>query len=60
MQDRMEEDRLNLLSQEERVWFSNRERELHEYRKLMEIQQSEFDAFRKRIKEEQLDVTARV
>lgn len=54
MQDRMEEDRLNSLSRDERTRFSNRERELHEYRELMEMQQREFDAFRKRAKEEQL------
>jgi hypothetical protein len=40
----MEEDRI-----------SNRERELHEYRRLIEHQQSEFDAYRKRVKEEQLE-----
>lgn len=54
MQDRMEEDRLNTLSREERARLSSRERELHEYRELMEMQQREFDTFRKRAKEEQL------
>lgn len=54
MQERIEEDRFNSLSREERARFSNRERELHEYRELMEMQQREFDAFRKRAKEEQL------
>ena len=44
MQDRMEEDRI-----------SNRERELREYRVLIEQQQSEFDAYRKRVKEDQLE-----
>lgn len=54
MQDRMEEDRLNTLSREAQARLSSRERELHDYRELMEIQQREFDAYRKRAKEEQL------
>lgn len=54
MQDRMEKDHINSLSREDRESFSNRERELHEYRELMEIQQREFDAYRKRAKEEQI------
>lgn len=54
MQERMEEDRINSLSREAQARLSNRERELHDYRELMEIQQREFDAYRKRAKEEQL------
>jgi hypothetical protein len=50
----MEEDRLKSLRQEAQARLSNRERELHDYRELMEIQQTEFDAYRKRAKEEQL------
>lgn len=54
MQDPMEEDRLKSISREAQARLSNRERELHEYRELMETQQREFDAYRKRAKEEQL------
>lgn len=54
MQDRIEEDRINSLARDERARFSNRERDLQEYRDLMEHQQREFDAYRKRAKAEQL------
>ncbi len=54
MQDRMEEDRLRAMAKEERARFSSRERELAEYRELLEVQQREFDAYRKRVQEEQL------
>ena len=54
MQDRMEEDRLKSMSREAQARLSSRERELHDYRELMETQQREFDAYRKRAKEEQL------
>ncbi|XZG70386.1 hypothetical protein ACTSKR_00615 [Chitinibacteraceae bacterium HSL-7] len=50
----MEEDRLRSITKEERARLASRERELHEYRVLMETQQREFDAYRKRAKEEQL------
>ena len=49
MQDRIEEDRM----EEDRI--SNRERELHNYGRLIGQQQSEFDDYRKRVKEEQLE-----
>ncbi len=54
MQDRMEEDRVRALNREEHVRYSSRERELNEYRNLLEMQQREFDAYRKRAQEEQL------
>lgn len=54
MQDRMEEDRIRALNREEHVRYSSRERELNEYRELLETQQREFDAYRKRAQEEQL------
>lgn len=54
MQDKMEEDRVRALNRDEYVRFSSRERELNEYRELLEIQQREFDAYRKRAQEEQI------
>jgi hypothetical protein len=54
MQDRMEEDRIRALNREEHVRYSSRERELNEFRELLEVQQREFDAYRKRAQEEQL------
>lgn len=54
MQDRMEDDRVRALNREEHVRYSSRERELNEYRELLEVQQREFDAYRKRAQEEQL------
>lgn len=38
MQERMEEDRIRTLNREEHVRFSSRERELKEYRELLEMQ----------------------
>lgn len=54
MQERMERDRLaeRVLEEEER--FSARERELMHYRELIQRQEHELDAYRKRLKEEQL------
>lgn len=54
MQDRMEESRIQGLAQEERARLSARERELQEYREIIEHQARELDAYRKRLKEEQL------
>lgn len=54
MQERMEEDRIRTLNRDEHVRFSSRERELNEYRELLEMQQREFDSYRKRAQEEQL------
>lgn len=54
MQDRMEEDHIKTFTREENARFSSRERELKEYRELLEIQQREFDSYRKRAQEEQL------
>jgi len=42
------------LAQEDRLRMTSRERELHEYRERMELQQRDFDAHRRRAKEEQL------
>jgi hypothetical protein len=50
----MEEDRIRALNREEHVRYSSRERELNEFRELLEVQQREFDAYRKRAQEEQL------
>lgn len=54
MPESIEGDRVRTLNRDEYVRFSSRERELNEYRELLEIQQREFDAYRKRAQEEQL------
>ena len=52
MQDRVEADRIHARNRDEHVRHSNSE--LNEYRKMLEMQQREFDAYRKRAQEEQL------
>lgn len=54
MQERMDEDRIRTLNRDEHSRYSSRERELNEYRELLEIQQREFDSYRNRAQEEQL------
>lgn len=60
MQDRMEESRRQMLEEEknERLSAQERlsahERELREYRALMDLQENEFGAYRSKLKEEQL------
>lgn len=54
MQDRMEESRLQKVAQEERERLSMHERELREYRDLIGIREQEFDAYRAKLKQEQL------
>ena len=50
----MEESRLKKLAQDERERLSVHERELREYRALLSLQEQEFDAYRSKLKEEQL------
>lgn len=47
------DNRLHKLSVDEQMHFSNREREIQEYREMMEKQQREFDSYRHRAKQEQ-------
>lgn len=54
MQDRIEESKHRMSAQEERARFFAREKELLEYREMIEMQQKEFDEYRKRTQEEQL------
>ena len=54
MQERMGEDRVRDLTRDDHARFSSRERELNEYREILESQQRQFDAYRKRAQEEQL------
>lgn len=53
MQERMEESRLPNLAKEGLARYSARERELSDYRELLETQQREFDDYRRRSQEEQ-------
>ncbi|WP_169633211.1 hypothetical protein [Acidovorax sp. SRB_24] len=50
----MEEDRIRSMKDDEYARLTNRKKELTEYREMLEIQQYEFDTYRKRAKEEQL------
>lgn len=54
MQDRMEESRLKDFSNQEEKIINARERELLRYRDVMQKQEQELDAYRARLKEEQL------
>ncbi|AKX44945.1 hypothetical protein AKN87_07455 [Thiopseudomonas alkaliphila] len=54
MQDRMEESRNSELSEEKKRHLNDRERELLRYRKVIENQEREFDAYRSRLKDEQI------
>ncbi|MBB5214415.1 hypothetical protein [Parapusillimonas granuli] len=54
MQESVKAERSRALNRDEHERFSIRERELDEFRGLLEIQQREFDAYRKRAQEEQL------
>lgn len=54
MQDRIEESKRWSSTQEEKARFTAREKELLEYRELLEMQQKEFDEYRKRVQEEQI------
>lgn len=54
MQDRMEEDRIRGMKNDEYARFTSRNKELNEFREMLEIQQREFDSYRKRAQEEQL------
>ena len=53
MQDRMEKSRLLDLSNDERERFVARERELQDYRNILEMQQREFDEYRRRAQDDQ-------
>lgn len=55
MQDRMEESRNRELSEEKKRYFNDRERELSKYREVIENQERDFDAYRSRLKEEQIE-----
>ncbi len=55
MQDRMEESRNRELSEEKKRYLNDRERELSKYRGVIENQEREFDAYRSRLKEEQIE-----
>lgn len=54
MQDRMEESRLEQLAQQERERLTTHERELKRYREVIGLREQEFDAYRAKLKEEQL------
>ncbi|CUR69131.1 hypothetical protein KAF81_32610 [Pseudomonas aeruginosa] len=54
MSESIRDERGRVLNRDEHERFSSRERELDEFRELLEIQQREFDAYRKRAQEEQL------
>ena len=54
MDDKMDRDRMIAPNRDGLAKFSSRERELNEYRELLEMQQREFEAYRKRAQEEQL------
>ena len=54
MQDRMEEDRIRVMKDDEYARLTSRKKELNEFREMLEIQQREFDSYRKRAQEEQL------
>lgn len=54
MQENVRVERGRMLNQDEHEKFSSRERELGEFRELLEVQQREFDVYRKRVQEEQL------
>ncbi len=53
MEGPIEDPRMYELAKEEHERLSNRERELMHYRKMMEHQERELDAYRTRLKEEQ-------
>ncbi|WP_156183920.1 hypothetical protein [Chromobacterium sp. LK1] len=53
MQDGLE-DAAGFMEKNEYAWFKNRQREIGEYRDMLENQQHEFNAYRKRAQEEQL------
>lgn len=55
MQEKTNKEQTDPLRQEERIRLLSRERELNEYRELLEMQQREFDAYRKRAQEEQME-----
>jgi hypothetical protein len=55
MQDRMEESRNRELSEEKKRYLNDRERELSKYREVIENQERDFDAYRSRLKEEQIE-----
>ncbi|MFN7835522.1 MAG: hypothetical protein ACK5NY_07020 [Burkholderiaceae bacterium] len=54
MQERMDKSRLEELTKEELARLTARERELLRYREVIDRQESELDAYRSRLKEEQL------
>lgn len=54
MQERMDKSRLEELTKEELERLTARERELLRYREVIDRQESELDAYRSRLKEEQL------
>ncbi len=55
MQDRMEESRNRKLSEEKKRYLNDRERELSKYREVIENQERDFNAYRSRLKEEQIE-----
>ena len=55
MQEKMDESRKRELSEDKNKYFMDRERELSEYRKIIENQERELDAYRSRLKEEQIE-----
>ncbi|SJL83449.1 hypothetical protein [Vibrio palustris] len=55
MQDRMKELRNRELSEEKKRYLNDRERELSKYREVIENQERDFDTYRSRLKEEQIE-----
>jgi hypothetical protein len=53
MQERIEEEKLTDLAQDERARIAAREKGLQDYSRLLDIQQREFDEYRRRTQEEQ-------